>query len=33
MKIGAYSIVGAGAVAVKDVPDGVTIVGIPARII
>lgn len=31
VKIGAYSTVGAGAVVVNDVPDGVTVVGIPAR--
>lgn len=32
LKIGANSIVGMGAVVTKDVPDGVTVVGNPARI-
>ena len=31
ISIGADSVVGAGAVVTKDVPDGVTVVGIPAR--
>lgn len=31
--IGAYSLVGAGAVVVKDVPDGVVVAGNPARVI
>lgn len=33
LKIGANSIVGMGAVVTKDVPDGVTVVGNPARIL
>jgi len=33
IRIGRGSIVGAGAVVTKDVPDGVTVVGNPARII
>jgi sugar O-acyltransferase (sialic acid O-acetyltransferase NeuD family) len=32
-KIGAWSVVGAGAVVINDVPDGVVVVGNPARII
>lgn len=32
-KIGAWTIVGAGAVVTEDLPDGVTAVGVPARII
>lgn len=32
-KIGAWTIVGAGAVVTHDLPDGVTAVGVPARII
>ena len=32
-KIGAWSIVGAGAVVINDIPDGVVVVGNPARII
>jgi sugar O-acyltransferase (sialic acid O-acetyltransferase NeuD family) len=31
MEIGAHAMVGAGAVVVKDVPAGVTVVGVPAR--
>jgi len=31
ISIGADSVVGAGAVVTKDVPDGVTVVGVPAR--
>jgi sugar O-acyltransferase (sialic acid O-acetyltransferase NeuD family) len=31
VKIGKWSVVGAGAVVVNDVPDGVTVVGIPAK--
>jgi sugar O-acyltransferase (sialic acid O-acetyltransferase NeuD family) len=30
-KIGAWSIVGAGAVVIQDVPDGATVVGVPAK--
>jgi acetyltransferase-like isoleucine patch superfamily enzyme len=32
-KVGARSIVGAGAVVVADVPPGVTVVGNPARVL
>jgi len=31
MNIGADSVVGAGAVVIRDVPDGATVVGVPAR--
>ena len=31
--VGAGSIVGAGAVVIDDIPSGVTVVGIPARIV
>ena len=31
--IGAWSIIGAGAVVVRDIPPGVTAVGVPARVI
>lgn len=31
IRIGAWATVGAGAVVVEDVPDGVTVVGVPAR--
>lgn len=33
IKIGAWTVIGAGAVVIDDLPDGVTAVGIPARII
>jgi acetyltransferase EpsM len=33
VKIGKWSVVGAGAVVVNDVPDGVTVVGVPAKIL
>ncbi|GAC1404658.1 MAG: hypothetical protein NVSMB56_19190 [Pyrinomonadaceae bacterium] len=31
IKIGCWSIVGAGSVVVTDVPDGVVVVGVPGR--
>jgi len=31
LEIGAYAVVGAGAVVTKDVPPGVTVVGVPAK--
>jgi serine acetyltransferase len=31
IRIGKDAIVGAGAVVISDVPDGVTVVGVPAR--
>jgi acetyltransferase EpsM len=33
VKIGAHSIIGAGAVVLADIPEGVTAVGVPARVI
>jgi acetyltransferase-like isoleucine patch superfamily enzyme len=33
LKIGKNSIVGAGSVVTKDVPDAVTVVGVPAKVI
>lgn len=33
IRIGENAIVGAGAVVVKDVPDGVVVVGVPARVL
>ncbi|MCS7300843.1 MAG: acetyltransferase, partial [Fimbriimonadales bacterium] len=33
IQIGAWSVVGAGAVVTEDVPDGVVVVGVPARAI
>lgn len=33
LRIGRWAVVGAGAVVVRDVPDGATVVGIPARAI
>jgi len=32
LRVGEWSIVGAGAAVVKDVPPNVTVVGIPARV-
>ena len=31
--IGCWSTIGAGAAVVKDIPDGVTAVGVPARVV
>jgi acetyltransferase-like isoleucine patch superfamily enzyme len=33
LSIGRQSVVGAGAVVLRDVPDGATVVGVPARVI
>jgi acetyltransferase-like isoleucine patch superfamily enzyme len=33
ISIGSHSIVGAGAVVTKDVPDNVQVVGVPAKIV
>jgi len=33
IKIGKWATIGAGAVIIKDVPDGVTVVGNPGRIL
>jgi sugar O-acyltransferase (sialic acid O-acetyltransferase NeuD family) len=33
IRIGAWATVGAGAVVIEDVPDGATVVGVPARVI
>ena len=33
LKIGSYAIIGSGSVIIKDVPENVTVVGVPARVI
>lgn len=33
VKVGKWTVVGAGSVVIKDIPDGMTVVGVPAKVI